>query len=108
MNLIAKLPTIAAIVYRNNYKEGTTPEPIESDLDWSGNFCNMLGFEDKTFTELMRLYLTIHRYLKMSDIRSLSLNSLQVTAIIPHSIQKTLPIKLCLCLSDKFIDISAL
>merc|ERR1712146_618971 len=25
-----------------------------------GNFCNMLGYKDENFTELMRLYMTIH------------------------------------------------
>ncbi len=28
--------------------------------NWSGNFAQMLGFEDESFKELMRLYLTIH------------------------------------------------
>merc|ERR1712100_705989 len=29
-------------------------------LDWSGNFCTMLGMNDKGFHELMRMYLSIH------------------------------------------------
>ncbi|VDD90027.1 unnamed protein product [Enterobius vermicularis] len=33
---------------------------IDMNKDWSANFCNMLGYEDPMFTELMRLYLTIH------------------------------------------------
>uniref|UniRef100_A0A8C8A2H8 Citrate synthase n=1 Tax=Oryzias sinensis TaxID=183150 RepID=A0A8C8A2H8_9TELE len=33
---------------------------IDSNLDWSHNFTNMLGYNDAKFTELMRLYLTIH------------------------------------------------
>ena len=28
--------------------------------DWSANFCSMLGYDNPVFTELMRLYLTIH------------------------------------------------
>merc|ERR1712210_341462 len=28
--------------------------------DWSANFCEMIGYKDPLFTELMRLYLTIH------------------------------------------------
>jgi len=60
MNLIAKLPTIAAIIYRNLYREGTSVGAIDEEKDWSWNFTEMLGFEDKNFTELMRLYLTIH------------------------------------------------
>lgn len=60
MNLIAKLPTIAAIIYKNVYRNGESVAPIDGDKDWSANFCKMLGYNDATFTELMRLYLTIH------------------------------------------------
>jgi len=60
MDLIAKLPTIAAIIYRNLYRDGTAVGAIDSKKDWSWNFATMLGYEDKQFVELMRLYLTIH------------------------------------------------
>ncbi|XP_022650753.1 probable citrate synthase 2, mitochondrial isoform X3 [Varroa destructor] len=60
MNLIAKLPTIAAIIYKNVYRNGESVPPIDGDKDWSANFCKMLGYNDPQFTELMRLYLTIH------------------------------------------------
>ena len=60
MNLIAKLPTVAAIIYRNLYRDGKVC-PINRDLDWSANFAQMLGYDSPMFTELMRLYLTIHR-----------------------------------------------
>jgi len=60
MDLIAKLPTVAAIIYRNLYREGTSVCPIDVNKDWSANFCAMLGYTDAQFTELMRLYLTIH------------------------------------------------
>lgn len=61
MDLIAKLPCIAAKIYRNLYREGSSIGAIDSNLDWSHNFSNMLGYSDAQFTELMRLYLTIHR-----------------------------------------------
>ncbi|KAK7884931.1 hypothetical protein WMY93_028054 [Mugilogobius chulae] len=60
MDLIAKLPCIAAKIYRNLYREGSSIGAIDSNLDWSHNFTNMLGYSDQQFTELMRLYLTIH------------------------------------------------
>ncbi|KAI4798899.1 hypothetical protein KUCAC02_020417 [Chaenocephalus aceratus] len=60
MDLIAKLPCIAAKIYRNLYREGSSIGAIDSNLDWSHNFSNMLGYNDSQFTELMRLYLTIH------------------------------------------------
>lgn len=61
MDLIAKLPCIAAKIYRNLYREGSSIGAIDSNLDWSHNFTNMLGYSEPQFTELMRLYLTIHR-----------------------------------------------
>lgn len=60
MDLIARLPVIAAIIYRNTYKDGREIGPIDPNLDWSANFTKMLGFDDHAFTELMRLFLTIH------------------------------------------------
>jgi len=60
MDVIGKLPTIAARIYRNVYKDGKVAA-IEKDKDYSYNFAKQLGFSDNTdFVELMRLYLTIH------------------------------------------------
>jgi citrate synthase len=60
MDLIAKLPTIAARIYQNVFKGGKVA-PVQKDKDYSFNFANQLGFGDnKDFVELMRLYLTIH------------------------------------------------
>ncbi|KAM6112211.1 LOW QUALITY PROTEIN: citrate synthase, mitochondrial [Phoenicopterus ruber ruber] len=59
MDLIAKLPCVAAKIYRNLYREGSSIGAIDPNLDWSHNFTNMLGYTDQ-FIELMRLYLTIH------------------------------------------------
>jgi citrate synthase len=60
MDLIAKLPTIAAIIYRNLYRDGTSVGAIDPNKDWAANFVSMLGYENPQFTELMRMYLTIH------------------------------------------------
>ncbi|MDX1940024.1 MAG: citrate (Si)-synthase [Saprospiraceae bacterium] len=59
MNLIAKLPRIAAYIYRRTYHNDNHIEP-NADEDWAGNFAHMLGFENVDFKNLMRLYLTIH------------------------------------------------
>jgi len=59
MNLIARLPRVAAYIYRRKYKEGKHIQP-NGLLDWSGNLAHMLGYKDDTFQELMRLYMTIH------------------------------------------------
>ena len=65
MDMIAKLPTIAAIIYRNLYRGSTSVGAIDMDKDWSWNFTQMLGYDDPDFVELMRLYLTIHRYVDL-------------------------------------------
>ena len=59
MNLIARLPRVAAYIYRRKYKNGDHIQP-NGLLDWSSNFAHMLGYKDETFHELMRLYMTIH------------------------------------------------
>ena len=43
------------------FREGAVPCPPDPAKDWSANFCEMIGYKDPLFTELMRLYLTIHR-----------------------------------------------
>jgi len=60
MDLIAKLPVVAATIYNNLYRDGAPPCPIDSGKDWSYNFTEMINYKDPMFTELMRLYLTIH------------------------------------------------
>lgn len=59
MDLIARLPRIAAYIYRRKYKNGDHIQP-NGLLDWAGNLAHMLGYEDEGFRELMRLYMTIH------------------------------------------------
>jgi citrate synthase len=59
MDLIARLPRVAAYIYRRKYKNGEHIQP-NGLLDWAGNFAHMLGYEDEGFMELMRLYMTIH------------------------------------------------
>merc|ERR1712193_180009 len=60
MNLIAKLPSVAAKIYNNLYRDGAGLGVIDQNADWSKNFTDMIGYNDEQFTELMRLYLTIH------------------------------------------------
>ncbi len=58
-NLTAKLPAIAAYIYRKSYK-GNQHIAADPSLDWGGNLAHMMGVENPTFKELMRLYLVIH------------------------------------------------
>ena len=59
MNLIARLPRVAAYIYRRSY-HNSDHIPPDLSLDWSGNFAHMLGIDNSEFVSLLRLYLTIH------------------------------------------------
>ncbi len=61
LQLLARLPGVAAGVYRIRYKKGT-PVGWTPGLDWGANYANMLGIPDPTgsFAKLMRLYLNFH------------------------------------------------
>lgn len=59
LNLIAKIPEICALIYRNTFHDGKIIAP-KAGLDWSAQYAHQMGFNDPVFHELMRLYLTIH------------------------------------------------
>ncbi|MCB0534854.1 MAG: citrate (Si)-synthase, eukaryotic [Lewinellaceae bacterium] len=59
MNLIARLPRVAAYIYRRVYFNGEQTLP-DISLDWAGNYAHLLGIEDSGFKEYMRLFMTIH------------------------------------------------
>lgn len=60
MTLLAKLPNIAARIYRNIYRDGKGCDEIDKKLDWAGNYGRMLGYDDPLFYEVLRLYLYVH------------------------------------------------
>lgn len=73
LNCIARLPRIAALIYRNVFKDGKI-KADDTSLDYAANFNRLLGFPGRglpttppkagsradSFDELMRLYITIH------------------------------------------------
>merc|ERR1719240_486386 len=59
LDVIAKMPEIAALIYRCSFKDGVVNKPGPG-LDYSASFCRMLGYDNPDFDELMRLYLVIH------------------------------------------------
>jgi citrate synthase len=61
LQLIAKLPTIAAGIYRMHTRKGDRI-PSNPKLDWGADYAHMLGIPDPTgeFANLMRLYMTLH------------------------------------------------
>ncbi len=58
MNLIAKLHTIAAYIYRLKYKEDSPIDP-DFSMDYGKNFAHMMGI-DTPYDELSRLYYILH------------------------------------------------
>jgi citrate synthase len=60
MELLARLPTLAAYIYRRSYRNGQHVAPAEADLDWAANLAYLLlGERNHGFQEFLRLYLTI-------------------------------------------------
>ncbi len=59
VNLLAKLPGIAAAIYRIKFDKGELI-PWTEGLDWGANYAKMLGIEHEDFTKLMRMYLMFH------------------------------------------------
>merc|ERR1719282_2297515 len=60
LDLVAKIPIIAAHIYRRTFKDGSAPQ-YDMKLDWAGNYAAMLGVNDsEDFKECTRLYLMLH------------------------------------------------
>ena len=59
MNLIARLPVIAAYIYRRSFKDGSFIEP-DRNLDWAANFAHMMGYDSEEIYRLFRMYMCIH------------------------------------------------
>jgi citrate synthase len=59
MNLIARLPHLAAYIYRRNFYNDKHIEP-NPRLDWAGNLAHMMGQDSEDIRRLFRLYMVIH------------------------------------------------
>jgi citrate synthase len=60
LNIIAKVPSLAAGIYKLRFGDGRLSEP-ESTSDFTTDFVNQTGLEQrKDFYELMRLYFVAH------------------------------------------------
>lgn len=59
MNLIARLPHLAAFIFKNSFGDKKKPK-ANRKLDWAANYAHMMDYDNEEFQELMRLYLTIH------------------------------------------------
>mmetsp|Transcript_11786 Transcript_11786/g.48996 ORF Transcript_11786/g.48996 Transcript_11786/m.48996 type:complete len:364 (-) Transcript_11786:105-1196(-) len=59
LNIIARLPEVAARIYCNIYRDGKM-NPSDPSLDMGANYAMMMGYDNPDFHDLMRLYLVIH------------------------------------------------
>jgi len=60
LDLVAKIPVVAAKIYRRTFKDGKVPA-YDAKLDWAANYAQMLGVNsDEQFKEVTRLYLMLH------------------------------------------------
>jgi citrate synthase len=58
LNLMAKLPAIAAYIYRMKYK-GDTPIASDPNLDFGADFAHMMGVA-QPYDDVMRMYFILH------------------------------------------------
>jgi citrate synthase len=58
LNLISKLPEVAAYIYRLKYKNADIIKP-DKNLDFGGNFAHMMGI-DTPYDEVARMYFILH------------------------------------------------
>merc|ERR1711972_223257 len=60
VDLVAKIPVVAAKIYRRTFKDGNML-PYDKNTDWATNYAQMLGVSsDEKFKEVTRLYLMLH------------------------------------------------
>lgn len=59
MDLISRLPIIAAYIYRRVFHDEKYID-YDPSLDWAGGLAHMMGFDSEEVKRLMRLYMVIH------------------------------------------------
>jgi citrate synthase len=64
MNLIAKLPSLAAMIYRHKYKNNDLIS-VNKEFDWAGNYAHMLGYDSYEIRECLRGKLYIILYITL-------------------------------------------
>jgi citrate synthase len=63
ISLLAKIPRVAALVFRPDEISTVGTQPLDVNQDWSHNFAELLGRggkENVDFHDLLRLYLALH------------------------------------------------
>jgi len=93
VNLIARLPALAARIYRNVYKPDMEIPAIDKDLDLVGNYTNMLGYgNNKDLTEYLRLYISLH-----GDHEGGNASAHTARMLLRLTLDASIPTRLILC-----------
>lgn len=73
LNLVAKIPELAAGIYRIKFRKGELIK-VNSKLDMAGDFIRLLGIEDSNgeLYKLMKLYLILHSDHESGNVGALS------------------------------------
>ncbi len=59
MNMLARLPAIAAYIYQMKYKGGAYQDS-DPGLDWGSNFAHLMNVTNPEYKELSKLYFILH------------------------------------------------
>lgn len=63
ISLLAKIPRVAALVFRSNEIDQVGNQKLDVNQDWAYNFAELLGKggkENESFHDVLRLYLALH------------------------------------------------
>lgn len=60
LDLVAQTFTLGALIHNSHYKEGSLDLKVDPNVCLTDNFCNMIGKKDAGFSNLMKLYFSIH------------------------------------------------
>lgn len=60
LDLISKLPRLAALIYNHTFKNGQATPEINHHSHMSQNFANMLGISNEGFENILSHYLVLH------------------------------------------------
>jgi len=78
-NLLAKLPSIAAYIYRMKYKADVHIAPND-DLDFGGNFAWQMGF-GKPYDDVARMYFILHSDHESGNVSAHTVHSLPASTV---------------------------
>ncbi|PSN56300.1 putative citrate synthase 2 [Blattella germanica] len=59
MDLLAKITSVAALIFAHTYRDEITEIEINDECCWTTNYCQNMGFDEEKFIEFIKLYLIL-------------------------------------------------